>query len=72
MSDTPRTDAVAATDGVGYFLAQLSRELERENAALRKVLPLAQDSLRKAMQGTLMFDEAMESFKAIDAAMEKK
>lgn len=35
-----------------------------QNEALR----LALEALRKAMQGNLVFDEAMEAFKAIEAA----
>ena len=37
-----------------------------------EALRLALEALRKAMQGNLVFDEAMEAFKAIEAALEAK
>ena len=37
-----------------------------------EALKLALEALRKAMQGNLVFDEAMETFKGIEAALEAK
>ena len=43
-----------------------------ENMTKDEALRLALEALRKAMQGNLVFDEAMEAFKAIEAALEAK
>lgn len=51
MSDTPRTDAAITRCACSSYVVEpeFAQELERENAALRGTLSIAEDGLRHAL-----------------------